>query len=284
MKTEKVTPSQWFLARIEEEHANTICLLRDKRLIKYLNERKDNWDDSDNQVIAKITEFAKVDKVKIRRQAYKTCCELGLVDEEFEKQRQEEMKANRQKKKKPSSHHSKLYNPKVGEFGFSCEEERMVIVFSHIKNKDMGNFEIFKRDFSSRYPYEASLLNDEEMQRLFEKYYGYVETGKMAELQNERRDRINSQLPKELKAALKSYSLRVSRADGRGTIKVVKKCRRKKQYDKDRLSGYRILTIKKGIPIAGKRFELYEDDIRDFLEKVGSGEINLDEVLEKERA
>ena len=40
----------------------------------------------------------------------------------------------------------------------------------------------------------------------------------------------------------------------------------------------------KGIPIAGKRFELYEDDIWDFLEKVGSGEINLDEVLEKERA
>lgn len=32
-----------------------------------------------------------------------------------------------------------------------------------------------------------------------------------------------------------------------------------------------------------KQFELYEDDIKDFTEKLVSGEIILDEILEKER-
>lgn len=282
MKAEKFTPSQYFLARIEEEHANIISLIRDKRLIKYLNECRNNWNDSDNQAIAKIKEFALGDKVKIRRQAYKTCCELGFVDEEFEKQRQEKLKPMKQMKK-PSSHHSKLYNPKVGEFGFCCEEEKMAIVFSHIKERNMGDYNVFKNEFSTRYTYEASLQTDLDMRRLFEKYYEYKKNGKLLEIQKQRRDRINSQLPKDVLNVLESYGLKVTRADGRGTKGVVKKSRRKKQYDADRLSGYRILSIKKSIPIAGKRFELYEDDVRDFTEKLINEEISLDEVLEKER-
>lgn len=282
MKTEKITPSQWFLARIDEEHANIICLLRDKRLINYLSERKDNWDDYDYQVVARIKEFAVGNKTKIRKQAYKMCCDLKLVDEEFEKQ-YKEVFAIKKQKRMPPSHNSKVYNPKVGEFGFTCEDERIAIVFSHIKKKDRDNFDIFKRNFSTRYPYEARLLNNNKMKKLFNKYLAYIEIGKMAEIQKQRRDRIHSDLPKELIETLKNYGLRVTRADGRGTSKQVKKCRRKRQYDADRLSGYRVISIKKGIPIAGKRFELYEDDIKDFTEKLVSGEIILDEILEKER-
>lgn len=51
-----------------------------------------------------------------------------------------------------------------------------------------------------------------------------------------------------------------------------KRCRRKKQYDRSRLSGYQIMK-KNGTIIAGKKFELYEADVKDFLSKLQSGEI-----------
>ena len=67
------------------------------------------------------------------------------------------------------------------------------------------------------------------------------------------------------------------RADGRGTKHSVKKCQRKKQYDVSRFSGYKIL---KGgtVVIAGKRYELYEDDIRSFIQQLQSGHIYLERV------
>lgn len=65
-------------------------------------------------------------------------------------------------------------------------------------------------------------------------------------------NRLHSELSEEVADILKSYGLRVVRADGRGTSHQVKKCRRKKDYDKGRLSGYRIIKANCGTIIAGK--------------------------------
>ena len=277
MKQEKITPDKYFLAKVEEEHANVIGLIRDKRLIKYIIEQPDK----SKEAINKLKDFALNSKSpKIKRNALKTCSDLGLVNDEFLKEYQASFR-KKKSKKKPSAHKSKLYNPPVGEFGFCCEEERMAIVFSHIK--DIENFDVFQREFTTRYPYEASMVSQSDMERLYKKYYEYATNGKLAEIQHQRRNRINSNLPQDIINILRKYGLRVTRADGRGTSKPLKKCRRKKQYDADRLSGYRIISTKKGIPIAGKKFELYEDDVKDFTEKLISGKIVLDEVLAKER-
>lgn len=277
MKQEKITPDKYFLSKVEEEHANVIGLIRDKKLIRYIIEQPDK----SKEAIDKLKDFALNSKSpKIKRNALKTCRDLGLVDDEFLKEYQASFR-KKKSKKKPSSHKSKLYNPPVGEFGFCCEEERMAIVFNHIK--DIKNFDVFQREFTTRYPYEASLVSQSDMERLYKKYYEYATNGKLAEIQHQRRNRINTTLSQDIINILKKYGLRVTRADGRGTSKPLKKCRRKKQYDADRLSGYRIISIKRGIPIAGKKFELYEDDVKDFTEKLISGEIVLDEALAKER-
>lgn len=277
MKQEKITPDKYFLSKVEEEHANVIGLIRDKKLIRYIIEQPDK----SKEAIDKLKDFALNSKSpKIKRNALKTCSDLGLVDDEFLKEYQASFR-KKKSKKKPSSHKSKLYNPPVGEFGFCCEEERMAVVFNHIK--DIKNFDVFQREFTTRYPYEASLVSQSDMERLYKKYYEYATNGKLAEIQHQRRNRINSTLSQDIINILKKYGLRVTRADGRGTSKPLKKCRRKKQYDADRLSGYRIISIKRGIPIAGKKFELYEDDVKDFTEKLISGEIVLDEALAKER-
>ena len=277
MKQEKITPDKYFLSKVEEEQANVIGLIRDKKLIRYIIEQPDK----SKEAIDKLKDFALNSKSpKIKRNALKTCSDLGLVDDEFLKEYQASFH-KKKSKKKPSSHKSKLYNPPVGEFGFCCEEERMAIVFNHIK--DIKNFDVFQREFTTRYPYEASLVSQSDMERLYKKYYEYATNGKLAEIQHQRRNRINSTLSQDIINILKKYGLRVTRADGRGTSKPLKKCRRKKQYDADRLSGYQIISIKRGIPIAGKKFELYEDDVKDFTEKLISGEIVLDEALAKER-
>lgn len=277
MKQEKITPDKYFLSKVEEEHANVIGLIRDKKLIRYIIEQPDK----SKEAIDKLKDFALNSKSpKIKRNALKTCRDLGLVDDEFLKEYQASFR-KKKSKKKPSSHKSKLYNPPVGEFGFCCEEERMAIVFNHIK--DIKNFDVFQREFTTRYPYEASLVSQSDMERLYKKYYEYATNGKLAEIQHQRKNRINSTLPQDIINILRKYGLRVTRADGRGTSKPLKKCRRKKQYDADRLSGYRIISIKRGIPIAGKKYELYEDDVKDFTEKLISGEIVLDEALAKER-
>ena len=277
MKQEKITPDKYFLSKVEEEQANVIGLIRDKKLIRYIIEQPDK----SKEAIDKLKDFALNSKSpKIKRNALKTCSDLGLVDDEFLKEYQASFH-KKKNKKKPSSHKSKLYNPPVGEFGFCCEEERMAIVFNHIK--DIKNFDVFQREFTTRYPYEASLVSQSDMERLYKKYYEYATNGKLAEIQHQRRNRINSTLSQDIINILKKYGLRVTRADGRGTSKPLKKCRRKKQYDADRLSGYRIISIKRGIPIAGKKYELYEDDVKDFTEKLISGEIVLDEALAKER-
>ena len=277
MKQEKITPDIYFLSKVEEEHANVIGLIRDKKLIRYIIGQPDK----SKEAIDKLKDFALNSKSpKIKRNALKTCSDLGLVNDEFLKEYQASFR-KKKSKKKPSSHKSKLYNPPVGEFGFCCEEERMAIVFNHIK--DIKNFDVFQREFTTRYPYEASLVSQSDMERLYKKYYEYATNGKLAEIQNQRRNRINSTLSQDIINILKKYGLRVTRADGRGTSKALKKCRRKKQYDADRLSGYRIISIKRGIPIAGKRFELYEDDVKNFTDKLISGEIVLDKVLAKER-
>lgn len=277
MKQEKITPDKYFLSKVEEEHANVIGLIRDKKLIRYIIGQPDE----SKEAINKLKDFALNSKSpKIKRNALKTCSDIGLVNDEFLKEYQASFR-KKKSKKKPSSHKSKLYNPPVGEFGFCCEEERMAIVFNHIK--DIKNFDVFQREFTTRYPYEASLVSQSDMERLYKKYYEYATNGKLAEIQHQRRNRINSFLPQDIINILKKFGLRATRADGRGTSKPLKKCRRKKQYDADRLSGYRIISIKRGIPIAGKKFELYEDDVKDFTEKLISGEIVLDEVLVKER-
>lgn len=277
MKQEKITPDKYFLSKVEEEHANVIGLIRDKKLIRYIIGQPDE----SKEAINKLKDFAFNSKSpKIKRNALKTCSDIGLVNDEFLKEYQASFR-KKKSKKKPSSHKSKLYNPPVGEFGFCCEEERMAIVFNHIK--DIKNFDVFQREFTTRYPYEASLVSQSDMEKLYKKYYEYATNGKLAEIQHQRRNRINSSLPQDIINILKKFGLRATRADGRGTSKPLKKCRRKKQYDADRLSGYRIISIKRGIPIAGKKFELYEDDVKDFTEKLISGEIVLDEVLVKER-
>lgn len=277
MKQEKITPDKYFLSKVEEEHANVIGLIRDKKLIRYIIGQPDE----SKEAINKLKDFALNSKSpKIKRNALKTCSDIGLVNDEFLKEYQASFR-KKKSKKKPSSHKSKLYNPPVGEFGFCCEEERMAIVFNHIK--DIKNFDVFQREFTTRYPYEASLVSQSDMERLYKKYYEYATNGKLAEIQHQRRNRINSTLSQDIINILKKYGLRATRADGRGTSKPLKKCRRKKQYDTDRLSGYRIISIKRGIPIAGKKFELYEDDVKDFTEKLISGEIVLDEALAKER-
>ena len=277
MKQEKITPDKYFLSKVEEEHANVIGLIRDKKLIRYIIGQPDE----SKEAINKLKDFALNSKSpKIKRNALKTCSDIGLVNDEFLKEYQASFR-KKKSKKKPSSHKSKLYNPPVGEFGFCCEEERMAIVFNHIK--DIKNFDVFQREFTTRYPYEASLVSQSDMERLYKKYYEYATNGKLAEIQHQRRNRINTTLSQDIINILKKYGLRVTRADGRGTSKPLKKCRRKKQYDADRLSGYRIISIKRGIPIAGKKFELYEDDVKDFTEKLINGEIVLDEALAKER-
>lgn len=277
MKQEKITPDKYFLSKVEEEHANVIGLIRDKKLIRYIIEHPDK----SKEAIDKLKDFALNSKSpKIKRNALKTCSDLGLVNDEFLKEYQASFH-KKESKKKPSAHKSKLYNPPVGEFGFCCEEEKIAIVFNHIK--DIENFDMFQREFITRYPYEASLVSQSDMERLYKKYYEYATNGKLAEIQQQRRNRINSTLPQDIINILKKYGLRVTRADGRGTSRPLKKCRRKKQYDADRLSGYRIISIKRGIPIAGKKFELYEDDVREFVDKLESGEISVNEMLEKER-
>lgn len=172
-------------------------------------------------------------------------------------------------RKKISAHKSKYYNPSVGEFGFCCEAEKVAIIYGYVGKKKWGDYGIFVKNFTSHFPYEASLLSEEQMNELFEKYK-YEST--IQKIRSQRMSRLHSELPDEVTEKLKSYGLRVVRADGRGTKHQVKKCRRKKQYDSNRLSGYQIMK-KNGTIIAGKKFELYEADVKDFLSKLQSGEI-----------
>lgn len=279
------TPDQYFIKKVDESsNINVVRTVSDNVLINYIIGHKEEC----HEAIEKLKEIVRThEDIKVRKAAYKTCLTIGVEGcEELEMYTEDpDSKSDVAKgKKKPSAHQSKLYNPPVGEFGFCCEEEKMAIVFSHINKKSGYDFESFQREFKTRYRYEASILNQAKMKKLFHKYYSYLMNGKIAKIQAERRRRITTDLPTDILNVLTSYGLRVVRADGRGTSHKVSKSRRKRQYDQDRLSGYRIISIKKGIPIAGKKYELYENDVRDFIDKLKNGEISLEQALEKERA
>lgn len=264
-------PDQYFLMKIQETDTDIRRTVSNKRLISYLKEHKDECPDA----VEKLREIVKTHtKYKVRKTAYKTCISIGL--EGCEELRPYTEKQN-SKRNHFSSDKSVIYNPPVGEFGFCCEEEKMAILFSHIKKKDMGDYKVFQTQFKNRYTHEAHLLNAAKMKKLYNKYYGYAMNGKLGRIQAERRTRINSELPKDILDVLKEHGLKVTRADGRGTSSQVKKYRRKKQYDQDRLSGYRIVSITSGTPIAGFKYELYEEDVRAFIEKLVNGEISLDD-------
>ena len=216
MKQEKITPDKYFLSKVEEEHANVIGLIRDKKLIRYIIEQPDK----SKEAIDKLKDFALNSKSpKIKRNALKTCRDIGLVDDEFLKEYQASFH-KKKSKKKPSSHKSKLYNPPVGEFGFCCEEERMAIVFNHIK--DIKNFDVFQREFTTRYPYEASLVSQSDMERLYKKYYEYATNGKLAEIQHQRRNRINSTLSQDIINILKKW-IKSNKSRWKRNIKATKK-------------------------------------------------------------
>ena len=272
-------PDQYFLIKVNEAtNSNMIRTVSDRSFISYVKEHKENC----MEAVEKLKDIVQShENMKVRKAAYKTCVEIGVDGcEELITYTTKPM--SKSKGKRPSAHKSKVYNPPVGEFGFCCEEEKMAIVFSHIRNKYMGDYKMFQKQFKNRYSYESSILSQSKMKKLFYKYYQYAMNGKFAKIQEERKNRINSDLPDDILNILTEYGLKVTRADGRGTSKQVKKCKRKKQYDQDRLSGYRIISADKGIPIAGKRYELYEEDVKDFVDKLISGEILLDKILKKE--
>ncbi|MBS7377921.1 MAG: hypothetical protein KIG42_08020 [Paludibacteraceae bacterium] len=272
-KNKNETPCQYFIRVIDDPNTtNYIAIIRSKELLNYLMENKEKCKDGINKLQEILTTHK---KQKVREAAYKVL--IAIDEEKYNCLRPYIYSRNPDKKNSPKikSYKSKIYNAPVGDFGFCCEEEKMAILFSHIKEKNWDNFKIFKNTFSSRYRYDASLLDDEKMKKLYKKYYDYAVNGKIKTLQKERKARISSSLPKELNDTLYLYNLRYSRADGRGTSKVVTKCRRKKQYDKDRLSGFRILSKYNGKVIAGKNFELYENDVKDFCDKLLNGEIKL---------
>ena len=264
-----VTPDEYFLQNCENGDPS-VKAITDRRLISYINTNKENPNFC-KMVVDKLIELALThSKDNIKKAAYKTCKEIGVVDEKFEdsyKKSYAKPKAERQKK--ISAHKSKYYNPSVGEFGFCCEAEKVAIIYGYVGKKKWGDYGIFVKNFASHFPYEASLLSEEQMNELFEKYkYESI----IQKIRSQRMSRLHSELPDEVIKILKSYGLRVVRADGRGTKHQVKKCRRKKQYDRSRLSGYQIMK-KNGTIIAGKKFELYEADVKDFLSKLQSGEI-----------
>ena len=71
MKQEKITPDKYFLSKVEEEHANVIGLIRDKKLIRYIIEQPDK----SKEAIDKLKDFALNSKsimVQLSRQKSKT--------------------------------------------------------------------------------------------------------------------------------------------------------------------------------------------------------------------
>ena len=264
-----VTPDEYFLQNCEDGEPS-VKAITDRRLISYINTNKEN-PDLCKLAVDKLIELALThSKDNIKKAAYQTCKEIGVVDEKFEDNyKRSYAKTKIERQKNFSAHKSKYYNPSVGEFGFCCEAEKVAIIYGYVGKKKWGDYGIFVKNFTSHFPYEASLLSEEQMNELFEKYkYESI----IQKIRSQRMSRLHSELPEEVTEILKSYGLRVVRADGRGTKHQVKKCRRKKQYDRNRLSGYQIMK-KNGTIIAGKKFELYEADVKDFLNKLQSGEI-----------
>ena len=158
-------PDQYFFTKIQEPNNNTKRTVSDKKLINYLELHKDEC----IEVIDKLKEIAQThEDYQTRKAAYDTLEKLKVEGYETLKKYTFKNKATiKKERKKPSAHKSKLYNPPVGEFRFCCEEEKMAIVFSHIKN--VRNFDVFQREFTTRYPYEASLLSQSDMERLYKK-------------------------------------------------------------------------------------------------------------------
>ena len=264
-----VTPDEYFLQNCEDGDPS-VKAITDRRLISYINTNKEN-PDLCKMAVDKLIELALThSKDNIKKAAYQTCKEIGVVNEEFEDSyKKSYAKPKVERQKKISAHKSKYYNPSVGEFGFCCEAEKVAIIYGYVGKKKWGDYGIFVKNFTSHFPYEASLLSEEQMNELFEKYkYESI----IQKIRSQRMSRLHSELPDEVIEILKSYGLRVVRADGRGTKHQVKKCRRKKQYDRSRLSGYQIMK-KNGTIIAGKKFELYEADVKDLLSKLQNGEI-----------
>lgn len=269
--------TQQFLDKLSDQSDCLLFTLRGHDIKQYLL----IYQHSCPELVKRITEILKTSrKQKVRKAAYRVLAYANIPGlKKLQCYTQKILLGKKQAKKKdkkspsPRKYTTKTYNAPIGEFGFCCEEEKMAICFSFIKKKNWDNYEMFKKTFSSYYRYDASLQTEESIRALYDKYYQYAMNGKFEEIQKARKKRINSELPKEIIETLDSFGLRVTRADGRGTANVAKKCRRKKQYDKSRLSGFRIIPKKNGTVIAGKKFELYEEDVEDFCRKLVDGEI-----------
>lgn len=267
------SPTKHFIVNVKNSSYNTLHLVKNQKFIKYLELYKDKCP----KTIDLLIELVKTNqKQKIRSSAYSILSALKI---ENIKDLQVYAWKNTPKTANKKTYKSSLYNPPVGEFGFCCEEEKMAILFSSIKEKNWDNYDTFKSTFATRYREDASIQTEDSLKALYDKYYQYAIDGKFKEIQMMRGRRINSTLPEELLKTLDRFDLRVTRADGRGTSKVVKKCRRKKQYNKDRLSGFRIIAKKNGKVFAGKKYELYEEDVKAFCDKLLNGEITLNYLL-----
>ena len=75
MKQEKITPDKYFLSKVEEEHANVIGLIRDKKLIRYIIEQPDkskeaidNAESHSNGTIININIV--IDKINVEEKDY----------------------------------------------------------------------------------------------------------------------------------------------------------------------------------------------------------------------
>ena len=67
----------------------------------------------------------------------------------------EEKKNEKELQKKYAKNKSKYYNPTVGEFGFCCEAEKVAIIYNYIRQSKWGNYDLFEKNFTMHYPYEA---------------------------------------------------------------------------------------------------------------------------------
>ncbi len=270
--------TQYFLDKISNESKCLLLTLQGASIKQYLATYKSFCP----ELVDRVKEILKTNrKQKIRKAAYSVlkCANVEGYNELQSYTHKNPYKKERKDSPSPRKYISKIYNAPVGEFGFCCEEEKMAILFSSIKEKNWDNYDTFKSTFTTRYRADASIQTEESIRALYDKYYQYAVDGRFKKIQMMRGRRINSTLPEKLLKILERFDLKATRADGRGTSKVVKKCRKKKQYNKDRLSGFRIITKKDGRILAGKKYELYEEDVKEFCEKLLNGEITSDHLL-----
>lgn len=139
-----ITPDEYFLQNCESSDPS-VKAVTDKKLISYINENKEK--ESCKIAVDKLIELALTyTKDNVKRAAYQTCKEIGVVDEEFEKTyKKSYTKTKVDRKPKLSAHKSKYYNPSVGEFGFCCEAEKIAIIYGYVGEKRWGDYGILQK-------------------------------------------------------------------------------------------------------------------------------------------